>query len=151
LNRSIPTAVFCDDTYTSNDVNNITGSMAGFSGLTKLTSLNLVQGVYADGISNPGPTGPTLYPYANLVGGSISGELPLWMVTAQMELFLASMESGVVNNVTLPGNIGSLEGKIPKASLNLSGLGLVGQLPASLAEGADVLEIIEPIRKCIPW
>ena len=62
------------------DVNNITGSMADFSGLTKLTSLNLVQGVCAAATGVP-PTNYWLCTQYN--GGHISGELPLWMVTAK--------------------------------------------------------------------
>jgi hypothetical protein len=50
------------------DVNNITGSMADFSGLTKLTSLNLEQGGCNTG---PWPLGNVC---SEIIGGSISGE-----------------------------------------------------------------------------
>jgi Leucine-rich repeat (LRR) protein len=50
------------------------------------------------------------------------------MVTAQMELLDLS-----ANEITLPTNIGSLEGTIVNNSLNLSAIGLFGTLPASLS------------------
>jgi hypothetical protein len=61
----------CDTDYNpiDIDVNNITGSMADFSGLTKLTSLNLVQAFSDGGGDNQG-----FFPPTNLIGGSISGE-----------------------------------------------------------------------------
>jgi hypothetical protein len=58
----------CYFDYTIIDVNNITGSMADFTGLTKLTSLNLAQAVSLEGINEGN------YPLHNLIGGSISGE-----------------------------------------------------------------------------
>jgi Leucine-rich repeat (LRR) protein len=61
------------------------------------------------------------------------GELPLWMVTAQIELVLVNNnggdDSGLVNNVTLPSNIGSLGGSI--TDLNVSHMGLLGKIQLS--------------------
>jgi hypothetical protein len=48
------------------------------------------------------------------------------MVTAQIELFLASDTYGLVNNITLPSNIGSLGGTI--TDFNISQAGLVGKI-----------------------
>jgi hypothetical protein len=116
---------------------------ASFSNLTSLRELNLAMSNFGGSIS-------PLWTLVELSSLDISynhfgGELPLWMLrknlTGQMELLLHRGYLFEGNAIGLPHDIGSLNGTLINTTLDLSGQGLGGPLPASFSNLTSLREL----------